>query len=134
MASMKTAAIFRRRGVRFAYLFGSRACGRERPDSDYDFAVSLTPARAADDSTTALWLDLVRALRTDHVDLVLLEEADLTLREVVARTGRLIYERDRDARIRFECRTRKEAWDEAPHWAVHDAALVRRLREGTFGR
>lgn len=128
------APIFRRHGARFAYLFGSRACGRGRRDSDYDFAVSLTPVRGEDDVTDALWLDLVRVLRTDRIDLVLLEGSDLIVRDVVERTGRLIYEHDRDARIRFECRTRKEAWDETPHWAVHDAALVRRLREGTFGR
>lgn len=122
--------IFRRHGARFAYLFGSRAADRARSDSDYDFAVSLAGRRDAD----ALWLDLVRTLRTDHVDLVDLDESDLVIRDVVERTGRLIYERDREARMRFECLTRKQAWDEAPHWVVHDAALVRRLREDTFGR
>lgn len=33
--------------VRFAYLFGSRAQGRERPDSDIDVAVVLDDGIAA---------------------------------------------------------------------------------------
>lgn len=128
--NLKTLApIFRRHKVRFAYLWGSRAEARERADSDYDIAVSV--AGRCDD--VKLWFDLVMALESD-VDLVLLEATDLVVRDAVQSKGRLIWERDRTARIEFECRTRKEAWDEAPRWAVQDEFLARRIREGTFGR
>lgn len=128
------APVFRRHGVRFAYLWGSRAGGRARADSDYDFAVSMKLGRRALAPFLDLCADLSRALDTDDVDVTLLEDANTLVRYEVQRTGVLIFERDREARIAFECRARKEGWDEAPHWAVFDRHMARRLREGTFGR
>ena len=42
------ADIFALAGVRFAYLFGSRARGQERPGSDYDIAVYYADAEQVD--------------------------------------------------------------------------------------
>lgn len=126
--------VFRRHPVRFAYLWGSRADGRSRPDSDYDFAVSMTLGRGALAPFLDLCADLSLALNTEDVDVTLLEDANVLVRYAVQQKGILIFERDRKARIAFECRARKEGWDEAPHWAIFDRILARRLREGTFGR
>lgn len=131
---MDLAPLFRRHRVRFAYLWGSRAEGRAGPDSDYDFAVSMTLKPGALDPLLNLSADLSRRLRTDAVDVVLLEDANVLVRYLVQQKGRLIYESDREARMAFECRARKDGWDEAPRWKILDRELVRRLREGSFGR
>lgn len=120
--------------MRFAYLWGSRARNAERPDSDYDFAVSMKLRGSELEPFLKLCADLSLALGTEEVDVTLIEDADVLVRYVVQRDGRLLYERDREARIAFECRARKAGWDEAPRWAAHDRAMVRRLLEGSFGR
>ena len=61
----------RDRGVRHAGLFGSRACGEERPDSDVDIMIDVDPAArigiyeyvAIKDYIAGLfdgWVDVVR--------------------------------------------------------------------------
>lgn len=126
--------IFRRRRVRFAYLWGSRAAGRDRADSDYDFAVGFRPGRNRGRDHTLLWRDLVLKLGTDAIDLVDLDEAGVTVRYTVQRKGRLVFESDPAARIAFAGRARREGWDEARRWSRQARALMRRLKDGTFGR
>lgn len=136
-AGMNEAALgelFRRHGVRFAYLWGSRARGEARPDSDYDFAVSMKLRGTTLEPYLKLCADLSIALGTEDVDVTLIEDADVLVRYVVQRDGRLLYERDKKGRIAFECRARKAGWDEGPRWESHDRAMVRRLMEGSFGR
>ena len=67
----KLASAFRRHRVRFAYLWGSRARGRARPDSDTDIAVSLAPG-ASLEAFADLCSDVEDALGTGAVDVVLL--------------------------------------------------------------
>lgn len=126
--------IFRRFGVRFAYLWGSRARGRARPESDYDIAVDLSLGRHGLDR----FLDLIGALcdelRTEDVDVTLLSDANPEVRFLAQRTGRLLYEADAHARRRFEHHARVVYWDEAIRLRRYDRAMRRRIREGTFAR
>ncbi len=103
------------RGVAAVYVFGSTVRGTARADSDVDVAVLLreTPRRTFDAQSYDLEGALERRLgRT--VDLVVLNQAPVDLRSRVLRQGRLILDRDRAARIRFEVRTRNEAFDLEP--------------------
>ncbi len=98
-----------------AYLFGSRARGAAREDSDVDVAVLI---RGEPDSTLdGLGMDLLVDLERDlgrPVDLVVLNRAPTDLVHRVLRDGRLVLERDRSARIRFEVRARNEYFDMQP--------------------
>ncbi len=80
-----------------AYLFGSQATGRAQPHSDVDVAVYIDEAIAtasvygyAADLTT----DLMAALGTNAIDLVVLNHAPPVLYHRVLRDGRRILSRD----------------------------------------
>lgn len=94
-------AAFTAHGVAVAYLFGSRAEGTARPQSDHDVAVLFARAEPAFDATERLAADLAAPLGT-RVDVVDLARADLELRGRVAESGRLLFSADEAARVRFE--------------------------------
>ena len=103
------------RGVLAVYLYGSVARGQARPASDIDIGVLF----AADPPATlaapqfALEADLERLLGSP-VQVVALNRASSDLVHRVLRDGRLVLDRDRAARIRFEVRSRNEYFDMAP--------------------
>jgi predicted nucleotidyltransferase len=80
-------------GIRFAYLFGSRASGTATQQSDADVATALDVA---------------------HADVVPLNRATLELCGRIVQEGRLIYSVDEPARVAFEVRTLSEYFDFLP--------------------
>ena len=98
-----------------AYLFGSVARGTDSSTSDVDVGILLrtAPSGELNDLRFALEGDLERALgRTTQV--VVLNNAPPDLVHRVLRDGRLLLDRDRAARIRFEVRARNEYFDLLP--------------------
>ena len=118
--------------VRFAYLFGSRARGTPGPLSDYDIAVGLTDGTDAFDFRMRLLERLNRLLKTDRVDLVILDEAPPLLRHRVIRDGRVLKE-DRPARVAFETQTIIDYLDTAYLRERHYAAARRKRRTEAGG-
>lgn len=115
-------------GVRFAYLFGSRAVGGERESSDADVAVM--PGRELELRERARLADgLSRALGVSEVDLVLLDGASLELRGRAVQEGRLIFSADEPARVAFEVRTRSEYLDYLPTLREHSRRYLRQVAE-----
>ena len=101
----EAAAVLRNAGARFAYLYGSRAGGEYRPDSDIDIAAYFgggQPPQAFD------------ILLPSRVDLLVLDHAPLELAGRVAVRGRLLFEEDPVSRVRWEATTRKIYFDELP--------------------
>jgi predicted nucleotidyltransferase len=95
----------REAGARFVYLHGSRATGQYRPGSDVDLAAyfgSQPPPNSFD------------ILLPPGVDLLVLDGAPLELAGRVAAGGKLLYQDDPAARIRWEATTRKIYFDELP--------------------
>ncbi len=121
-------APLRRKGARFAYLFGSRAEGGARQDSDHDVAAYF--GRAGIDP-----LDAATGL-PPSVDLVVLDDAGLELAGRVAMRGRLIFEDDPAARVAWEATTRKIYLDEQPRMeqARRDFLTGARRRAAQTGR
>ena len=98
-----------------AWLFGSRARGEARPDSDVDVAVLLRsdPPATLEGLHLGLESDLEQACRLP-VDLVIVNRAPPDLVHRILRDGVLLLERDRSARVRFEVRSRNEYFDVLP--------------------
>jgi uncharacterized protein len=97
-------AVLRQAGARFAYLHGSRASGRHRPDSDIDIAAYFGGQPPSS----------FEVLVPPGVDLLVLDDAPLELAGRVAVSGRLLFEDDQIARVRWEAMTRKIYFDELP--------------------
>jgi predicted nucleotidyltransferase len=120
-----------------AYLFGSRASGRNRPDSDVDVAVIFTAATSAE-ARFQLRCDLggliAAATGVDAAHVIDLEGAPPLLAHEVLHAGRLLFSRDEDRRVRIVARQVMRYIDTAPMRRVLDEATFRRLREGSFGR
>jgi predicted nucleotidyltransferase len=100
----ESSAVLRNAGARFAYLFGSRADGRYRPDSDIDIAAHFGGSAP----------NAFDILMPPGVDLLVLDHAPLELAGRVATRGRLLFEDDPVARVRWEATTRKIYFDELP--------------------
>ena len=92
-----TQALVPRAEILEAYLFGSHARGQARPDSDVDVAVYVDET-AADEGhwgyRAELTTDLMAALGTDDVDVVVLNEAPILLYHRVLRDGVRLLSRD----------------------------------------
>lgn len=119
--------------VSFALLFGSRATGTPRADSDWDVAVFLSPALS-----TAERFRLRARLSGElgdlgQVDIVVLNDAPPLLAHR-ALQGRLLFAADRSAYVRFFVATISASEDERYFRGIHDRARRERLERGRFGR
>lgn len=113
-----------------AVLFGSRATGRARPDSDVDIAI--VPA----DASLALGLELALAARLSsalarEVDLVRLDRASTLLRWQIARDGILLLAEPGWEWVRFRARAASEYADIADS-LERAAKLFRRRIAGSI--
>lgn len=99
--------------VELAYLFGSSASGRTRPESDLDVGILVdAPAAANSRDTLARLFDrLGQVVPSERLDIVLLNDAPSLLRHRVLSTGRLLFERGPEARVRFAIRTIRDYQD-----------------------
>jgi len=119
--------------VIFALLFGSRARGTARPDSDLDVGVFLSPDLTAE-QRWGVRLRLQAGLENaGRVDVVVLNDAPSLLAHR-ALLGELLFARDRAAYVRFFVRSVARSEDERYYRELHEAARRRRLAEGRFGR
>ena len=93
--------------VVFAYLFGGLGKGRCTPLSDIDIAVYLESA-ADIASTKMILIDvLVQALNTDAVDVVILNDAPLSLAGRVQQTSKVLVDKDPPRRHAYESLIRR---------------------------
>lgn len=90
-------------GARFAFVHGSRAEGRHRPESDTDVAAWF--GRDVDPFELEAHLPA-------GVDLLVLDDAPLELAGRVAMHGRLLFEADPAQRVEWQATTRKIFLDE----------------------
>lgn len=97
--------------VIFATLFGSRAAGRSRPDSDWDIAVFLDE-RLDKHERFRVHREIVAALAPAiDCDVVVLNDAPILLAHRAIR-GQSILERSREAWVRFVVPTLSRSMDE----------------------
>lgn len=120
-----------------AYLFGSRARGTARQDSDIDVAVRVDPNRGEAASlgcAAELGALLSAALHENRIDVVVLNEAPPLLYHRVLRDGIRLFARDLAATTTREGRALSRWCDFVPQLRKIDAAQSRRIRSGGFGR
>ena len=96
--------ILRRAGARFALLFGSRARGEHRPESDWDVAAWWGHRPPAS----------FEVLLPVGVDLLVLDTAPLEIAGRVALEGEVLFDDAPEARVTWLATTRKIYFDELP--------------------
>jgi predicted nucleotidyltransferase len=85
------------REVKLVYYFGSRAEGKAGPLSDYDFAVYVQTGRkkAVFDIRLRLMGEISRLLKTDGVDVVMINDLENSeMKYLIITGGKLIFERE----------------------------------------
>lgn len=134
-----TRTLERRPEVLEAYLFGSLARGEARAHSDVDVAVYVDP-RTRTTVGEGLGLDaeiaadLMRALGSNQVDVVLLDAASPLLYHRVLRDGVRLLSRDASATTVREGRALSRYCDYVPQLEKVRAAHAARRVRGEFGR
>jgi uncharacterized protein len=120
--------------IRFAYLFGSCATGKQGPLSDLDIAVFLDDKMDFFSCRLILMEELSCELHGERsIDLVVLNEASTVLRYEIIRDG-IVLKEGKERRVEFETHVLREYLDTEPLRAVHRAALKRSFRkEHHFG-
>ena len=99
-----------RKDIAFAYLFGSLAENRATHLSDVDIAVYLTEGGFADKRFQILG-DLIDILKTDRLDLVILNTAPLSLKMKIIQTRRILADNFPYIRHTFESAVMRSYFD-----------------------
>jgi uncharacterized protein len=118
-----------------AFLFGSVARGKERPESDIDVAVLLT--REILPESYLDWrlslMDEVSRRTGREADVTVLNEAGPVLCHQVFRDGRLLFERDHKAVTTFKAKAMLEYVDWLPYKERLDRAVIEHFRKRPHG-
>ncbi len=113
--------------VAAAWLFGSRARGEDREDSDVDVAVLLlAPAGRTLEALPGDLQARLTAAAGAEVDLVVVDHAPVDLVHRVLRDGVVLIDRAPSARIAFEVRKRNEYFDLLPYLREYRRAVLER--------
>ena len=127
----------RRPEVLEAYVFGSVARGQAQAHSDVDVAVFVNPDVPLNQGfgyDAELASELMAALSTNKVDVVLLNRADPLLYHRVLRDGvRILTRNSRETTVR-EGRALSRYCDFLPQLQKVRRASEARLKDGAFGR
>jgi predicted nucleotidyltransferase len=123
--------------VEEAYLFGSVARGEGRPTSDVDVAVYLVDSIPREERslfTASLVADLMTALGTNAVDVVVLNGAPPLIYQRILSDGVRLVARDLRATTTREARAISRYCDWLPQLEKIESAHRRRIADGAFGR
>lgn len=93
----------------FAYLFGSLAKKRKKPLSDVDLGVYVKSIKKLD--YLSLYNKISRILRTDEIDLVVLNTAPISLTGRILQNRKILIDKDPFLRHQYESRILREFFD-----------------------
>jgi len=110
-------------------VFGSRARGDHRPDSDLDVAIlpDTADSRARRHLQADLAVSLAHLTPKGRVDVILLDEAPEVLRQRIMETGRVLLNRAPEAWKELRIRTMREYGDSEGYRRLYREAQRRRL-------
>jgi predicted nucleotidyltransferase len=98
--------------VLLAYLFGSQATGKSGPTSDYDFG--LLARSPSYELQARISHHLAQILKTNRVDVVLLNQTPLELAYAIITQGQLIYQCDLATKVETEAQILSRYGDYLP--------------------
>lgn len=127
-----------REEIALAYLFGSFAKGTTSSRSDIDIAVlingNISEEKYPYGYRSELLSYLMKGLRTNRVDLVILNDAPPFLRFQVIHHGQIILSKSEAKRIDFQVKTISRYNDVKRLIGVQQGYISERLKNGTYGK
>jgi len=112
----------RREDIEFAYLFGSFGKGKPFPLSDIDIAVYLKNIKNLSDKRLEILGTLIDLLQTDEIDLIILNNAPLTLQMKILESRKVIVDHNPFLRHQFESITMRKYFD----FSIKEANILER--------
>ena len=106
--------------VAFAYLFGSLVLDKVGPLSDVDIAVYLMSTQDVAETKLDLIGVISSTLQTDEFDLVILNQASVSLVGRILRQRRILVDKNPPCRHQFESLMNRQFFD----FSVKEAALL----------
>jgi hypothetical protein len=97
--------------VLFGYLFGGLAKGKPAPLSDVDIALYLSECKDIAQEKMEILGRLMEVMKTDEIDLVILNTASLPLRARILKMKKILIDKDPFKRHKFESLTIREYLD-----------------------
>ena len=96
-----------REEIKLVYLFGSTVSGRVTALSDIDIAILIDKNQVKEEFypygyKAHIIADLMKLLKTNKIDLVILNGTSPLLRHRVLYTGKLVYAKSEEERIKFQ--------------------------------
>ncbi len=125
--------LFKEEDIVFCYIFGSYGKGKVSPLSDVDIAVYLKTKKDLFERKIEILGIANEILKTDEVDLIILNEAPLSLIHSVFRTGKLLFSRDELLRVKFFAKNLKEYMEMGYYRERFWNSMKKRIKEGKFG-
>lgn len=119
------------------YIFGSYGSCKETKESDIDIAVLIDETRLKKIDFASLKKTYYSASPTfsiQPVDIVILNTAPTFLKYHILKTGTVLYDKDRNLRIRFSANTIIEYLDYKPIEDICLKAVANRFRRKAIGR
>jgi len=118
------------------YLFGSSARGRKTKESDIDIAVLIDESGSGEKYFERFRKEYYEAspgFSLGTVDIVILNTAPPFLKYQVLKRGRILFDRERNLRVRFTEKAITEYLDYKPIQDIYLKAAAQRFREKTIG-
>ena len=119
------------REVEFAYVFGSVARGDAGPLSDLDIAVYFIEGVDNFRCRTKMMESLARVLKSERFDLIVLNDASVTLKFAVVKDGKILKD-DPAIRIAFETKAVREYLDTAYLRSVQRKIIREQAARGSY--
>lgn len=121
--------------IEVGYIFGSRAKGKDNKLSDIDIGILVDEKKVPKDVPygykAKVITDLISILKTEKVDLVILNESPLFLCFRVIHDGEILYSKDEKKRIEFEVKIISRYLDRRFYYDRHiNLSLTTIVREG----
>lgn len=123
--------VFQKHEVVLAYLFGSRAKGIHRPDSDFDIAVLFKKDQVTIIDEIKLALDISKVLNIpiEQIDVISLNNTDPLLTLRILNEGVVIYEESPEFRKFWERKILLNALIETDLYAAYTSRILKKLKK-----
>lgn len=118
--------------VSAAWLFGSVATGKDRPDSDIDIAILFIEGldkQTRFDMRLAIAAEL-SSLTGREVDVIDMQASPLFLQHQVRRSGYLLFEKNHAYRVDYDVKSRRQYLDFSPRLEKRNRQMINKVLEG----